>query len=301
WLAQSKLLLLENKPREAEQAARKTIERDPDFDRGYTALGEALIAQGRLEEGLDEIRHGVSVGEGYVRARVVLAAKLQDASRYDEAVTELRRVLAYDPDHPTANENIGAIYLINGRYLDAIPFCQKVFDQTHDWRSANSLGIAYFNLNRMDEAIKAFREAYRLEPSPFIARNLAESYEKTGKMGEAHRWYKLALESFDRRLSVGGQRAEMLNSRAFCAAKLGHYDEALANVQEARKLKPSQNAFLFRTAQIYAMAGRREEVDSYTRQAVEAGYSREDFRRDLAFRGFQDDPRFRMILESAAQ
>src|SRR6185436_17698666 len=122
---------------------------------------------------------------------------------------------------------------------------------------ANSLGIAYFNLNRMDEAIKAFREAYRLEPSPFIARNLAESYEKTGKMGEAHRWYKLALESFDRRLSVGGQRAEMLNSRAFCAAKLGHYDEALANVQEARKLKPSQNAFLFRTAQIYAMAGRR--------------------------------------------
>ena len=54
WVARAKLLLLENKPREAEVAARKAIERDPDFDRGYTLLGEALVTQGRLEEGLAE-------------------------------------------------------------------------------------------------------------------------------------------------------------------------------------------------------------------------------------------------------
>jgi tetratricopeptide (TPR) repeat protein len=301
WVAQGKLLLLEDKPREAEQAAREAIERDPDFDRGYTVLGEALIAQGQLEEGLNEIRRGVEVGQGYLRARLVLAAKLQDASRYDEAAAELRRVLTYDPDHPTAKENLGAIYLINSRYLDAIPLFREVFEATHDSRSANSLGIAYFNLNRMDEAIKAFGEAYRLDPSPTMARNLAESYEKIGQEKGARRWYALALESFDRMLALSSQRAELLNSRAFCAAKLGRYDEALGNVQEAIKLKPKQNAFLFRIAQIFSMAGRREEVYSYMRKAVQAGYSREDFRRDLAFRDFQDDPRFREILESAAR
>ncbi len=301
WLARTKLLLLEGKPREAEQAARETIKRDSDFDRGYSMLGVALIDQGKLERGLAEIRHGVEVGEGFVRARLVLAAKLQDASRYDEAATELRKVLSYDRDHPTANENLGAIYLLNGRYLDAIPYFRKVFDQTHDFRSANSLGIAYFNLNRMDEAIKAFERAYRLEFSPIAARNLAECYEKIDRKADARTWYGLALASIDVRIARGDPRAELLNSRAFCAAKLGRYDEALANVQEARVLKPEQNSFLFRAAQICAMAGRREEVYSYTRQAVQAGYSREDFRRDLAFRDFQNDPRFRSILESAAQ
>jgi tetratricopeptide (TPR) repeat protein len=302
WVARGKLLLLENKPHEAEEAAREAVEQDSDFDRGHTVLGEALIAQGRLEEGLAAIRRGVEVGQGYLRARLTLAAKLQDASRYDEAAVELRKVLAYDPDHPTAKEMLGAIHLINGRYFEAIPLFRDVFETTRDWRSANSLAIAYFNLDRMEEAIKAFGEAFRLEPSPFLARNLAESYEKIGQTDEARRWCRLALQGFDRMLAAGvGQRAELLNSRAFCAALLGRYDEALGNVEEARKLKPQQNAFFFRAAQICAMAGRREKVYSYTRQAVEAGYSREEFRRDLAFRDFQEDPRFREILESAAR
>ncbi|HKI01088.1 MAG TPA: protein kinase [Thermoanaerobaculia bacterium] len=302
WVARAKLLLLENKPREAEQAAREAVEQDPEFDRGHTVLGEALIAQKRLEDGLDEIRRGVAVGQGYLRARLILAAKLQDASRYDEAATELHKVLAYDPDHPTANQTLGAIYLDNGRNSDALPLFRKAFELTRDARSANSLGFVYFNLDRMDEAIAAFREAYRLNPSlPTAARNLAESYEKIGQASEARRWYTAALSGFERLLASGGPRAELLSGRAYCAAKLGRYDEALGNVREAMKLKPKQNAFLFRAAQICAMAGRREAVYSYARQAVQEGYSREELRRDLAFRAFQDDPRFRTILESAAR
>jgi serine/threonine-protein kinase len=300
WVAQAKLRLLENKPREAEAAARKAIEQDPAFYRGHTQLAEALIAQGRLEEGLAEYRRGIESDQGYLPARLGYAMQLQNASRYDEAATEFRKVLEYDPDHPTAKENLGAIYLLQGRYLDALPLCKEVFEETQDARSANSLGIIYFNLNRMDEAIAAFREAYRLDPSPTKARNLGESYDKIGEQNEAHRWYKLALDGFDRMVALGGQRAAMLNVRAFCAAKLGRFDEALNNIQEAMLLKPNQNGFLFRAAQICALAGRRADVYSWTQRAVQAGYSREDFRRDLAFRDFQDDPRFRAILESTA-
>ena len=299
WVAKAKLLLLENKPHEAEQAAREAVEQEPDFDRGHTLLGEALIAQGQLEKGLEEIRRGVAAGQGYLRARLVLAAKLQEASRYDEAAVEFRKVLDYDPDHPTANQNLGAIYLDQGRNLDALPLFLKVFEVTRDARAANSVGFVYFNLDRMDEAIAAFQEAYRLNPSlPTAARNLAESFEKKGQEDEARYWYTTALAVFDRELARGGPRADLLSGRAFCAAKLGRYDEALANVREARTLNPKQNFFLFRAAQICAMAGRREEVYFYTRQAVQEGFSREEFRRDLAFRAFQDDPQFRAILES---
>jgi tetratricopeptide (TPR) repeat protein/DNA-binding winged helix-turn-helix (wHTH) protein len=302
WVAQTKLLLLEDKPREAEQAARKAVDRDPDFDRGYTVLGEALIAQGRLEEGLAEIRHGVEVGDGFIRARLILAIKLRAASRYEEAATELQKVLAYDADHPTAIHNLGLIYLRSGRNLDALPLLRKAFEVTRDARSANSLGFAYFNLDRMQEAIATFAEAHRLDPDlPSAAHNLGESYDKIGNQGQARRWYAVALGLYDRSLARGGLPAELLAGRAFCAAKLGRYEEALRDTREALRLNPKASSLLFQAAQICALAGRRQDAYDYVRQAVQAGYSREELRRDLALRAFQDDPEFRAILEAPAK
>jgi serine/threonine-protein kinase len=299
WVAQAKLLLLENRPKEAEEAARKAIERDPDFDRGHTQLGEALVAQGRKDAGFAELRRAADMKQGHVRARLILAAKLQDASRYDEAATEFLKVLGYDRDHPTAKENLGDIYYVTGRYSDAIPLFRDVFESTHDFRSANSLGNSYFQLDRIEEAIEAYESAYTINPSPIVARNLGEAYEKVGRKEEARRWYGLAIQAFDRLIPIGGQRAELLSGRAYCVAKLGRHGEALQNIQEAIRLKPNQNAFVFRVAQIYAMAGRREEVYTWARKAIEAGYSKEDVRRDTTLHDFQNDSHFREILESA--
>ncbi len=300
WVAQAKLLLLENKPYEAEQAARKAIEQDRDFDRGYTQLGEALIVEGRLEEGLATLRKATETGQGYLRARLVLAAKLEDAGRYDEAAAEFRKVLSLDADHPTAKENLANIYYTTGRLADAIPLYRDVLETTQDPRAANGLGNVYFTQNRMDEAIAAYKKGYESDGDPAIARNLGESYEKIGQQDEANVWYQLAIVGFDSTMSEGGgQRAELLYGRSFCVAKLGRYDEALRNVAEAISLKPNKTAFFFRGAQISAMAGRREEVYAWARRAIEAGYPRDQFRSDLVFRDFQNDPRFQEILEPA--
>ncbi len=298
WVAQGKLLLLENKPHEAEQAADRAIEQAPDFDRGHTVLGEALIDEGRLEEGLTEIRRGVAVGKGYLRARLVLADRLQDASRYDEAATELIEVLKFDPDHPTANQNLGSIYLRSGRSSDALPLFRKVFEVTRDARSANSLGFAYFNLNRMNEAIAAFKEAHQLNPSlPSAVQNLGESYDKIGNNDEALRWYTVALKTYDDALAKGGPSATLLSRRGFCAGKLGRFHEALDNINEALRLKPKNNELLFRAAQIYTMAGLRKEALMYAKRAVQQGYSREELLHDLVLLALQDDPEFRAVLE----
>ncbi|PYQ64091.1 MAG: hypothetical protein DMF53_08375 [Acidobacteria bacterium] len=299
WVAQAKLMLLKDKPREAEQAARRAIKQDPKFDRGYTQLGEALIVQGRAVDGFANLRKATDIGQGYLRARLTLAAKLQDAGRYDDAVTEFREVLKYDSSHPTAEENLGDTYIAMGRSSEAIPLLRDVFETTHDFRSANSLGNAYFNQGRLKDAVDAYWKAYEQRPDPVVARNLAECYEQIGQKDEARHWYELAIPSFDRTLRTGGgQRAELLRGRAFCAAKLGRYDEALSNVQEALQLKPGQTALFFRGAQICAMAGRREEVYSWTRRAIRAGCSRDEFRRDMAFHDYPKDPRFQEILES---
>lgn len=250
WVAQAHLLLLEGKPKEAEQAALKAVEQGPDFDRGYTVLGEALISQGRLDAGLDEIRHSVDLDQGYLRARLVYAFNLQEAGRSEKAAAVICQALEYDPDHPTANQILGEIHLAGRRNLAALSLFRKVFEATRDSRAANGLGLAYLNLQLMPEAIQTFHEAYRLQSEPITARNLAECYEQVGQEDEAQGWYALALEGFDRLLRQdqhpllsplfsiqGSSRTCLLYLRSFCAAKLGRIDEALENIQDAMRLK----------------------------------------------------------------
>jgi serine/threonine protein kinase/Flp pilus assembly protein TadD len=302
WVAQAKLFLLEGKLQDAEQAARKAVDRRPDFDRGYTVLGEALIDQGHLEDGLDQIRRGVEVGEGSLRARIVLAARYLETSRYDDAASELKKVLALDPDHPTANNNLGNIYLRSGRTQDALPLFRRAFQITGDARIANNLGIVYFNLDRMDEAIQFFKEANQADPSlDTPPSNLGESYEKIGDGEAARRWYAVAVQTYDDALAKGGPRAALLSGRAFCAGKLGRSAEALENIKEALRQKSTNYEFLFRAAQVYALAGHREEALVYVQRAVQEGYSREELRRDLTLSILKDDPQFRAILDSEAR
>jgi serine/threonine-protein kinase len=301
WVARTRLLLLENKAFEAEQAARQAIKQDPRFDRGYIVLVEALIAQGRLEEGFRQILHASEVDRESMRQNEPLQLPdfkfLEANRRRNEAAVELRKMLDYHPDHPTAAYKLALIYLESGRYFDALPLFRKAFDESHDPRLINSLGLIYLKLDRMPEAIESFKQVYELEADPTTARNLAECYEKTGQKEEARRWYETALRGFDKELARGGRRDDyLLYLRSFCAAKLNRYDEALANIQEAMALMPEQRVYAVRAAQIYAMAGQRKEAYARIRQAVQKGYSLWELRDDPILHGFQDDVQLRAIL-----
>lgn len=298
-VAQAKLLLLDGKPKEAEEAAHEAVDHGSKFDRSYTMLGEALIAQGRSKEGFEMLRTAVGFGQGFLRAGLVYAYRLQDANRLEEAAVELKKVLEFDPDHPTANQNLGSVYLSMGRYTDALPLLKKAFEATQDPRVGNNLGLVYLNLSYLPEAIKAFRAAYRIGPEPTTARNLAECYEIIGQKEEARRWYEVAVHGFDQSLARGASRPVMLYGRSFCVAKLGRFDEALDNIREAMTLEPKQSVYVFRAAQIHAIAGHRQEAYSWIRRAIQEGYPREELRGDPAFRAFKDDPEFLTILESA--
>ena len=297
WVAKAKLLLLEGKPKEAEKAARNAIDRDPEFDRGYTVRGEALIKQGQTEKGLEEIRRGTEVGEGYLRARLVLGFKLLEARSYKQAEDEFRKVLELDGEHPTALHNLGEIYLETGRAEEALPLLLKAWQGSGEWRSANSLGNGYLKLGLEREAFAWFTRAYDVYPHPTLARNLAETYEKLGQANEARRWYETALRRFNEQLAQGGSRADILRGRSFCLAKLDRFDKAIADIEEALKLKPNDNMFLFRAAQVHLLAGNRQEAISYLRRAVQAELSLDKIREDFVFQRYLNDPEFRAILE----
>ena len=299
WAARARLHLIEGDAEGAVESAEKVIALDREWHEGHILLGVALIDQGDVETGLDRLRGAIDVGEGLSWARAQLATELYDLGRTDEAAAEYRKALDLAPDSPVALNNLGVIYLGRGNYVEAIGLFKRRLEIQPDEFAASNLGFAYFVLGQMNDAIDAFHDAVDLAPGDaVIKQNLAETYEETGDVETAHHWYGEALNTYDENLARMGeaQRGTTLAERAFCAAKLGRLQEALANIDEALTLTPDDMNSLRSAARVQAMAGNREQAYRFIRRAVAAGYPGEEIRTDRIFRDYSQDAEFLRLL-----
>ncbi len=294
---------MEGDPGGAAAAARNAIAAAEDDHEGYMVLGEALIVSGQVDAGLSELRKALEVGEGHIWARSRLAWQLYGLGRLDEAAAEYRKVLDYVPDSPTALKNLGAIYLMRGNYVESIQLLKGLLDVQPDDFAASNLGTAYFYLDQLPESIAAYHQAVELAPDdPGHKQNLAEAYEKSGDTDAMTRWYAEALTAYDRLLillgesgrTFGGSTAVSLAARAFCAARLGRFEEALRDVDVGLRRDPDDMVCLRFAARVHASAGNREQAYALIRRAVAAGYPPEELRRD--FQVYHDDPAFLSLL-----
>ena len=297
-VARAKLALLDGEAAAAEEAARRVIERDPESDRGYTLLGEALFAQDQRREGLEQMRIGAEKLSGRVRARLVLARYLRQAGETTEAIGYLEKVLEIAPDHPNALNNLGNLLVSQGVYAEAIPHLKAALAETEDYRTANALGNAYFYLDRMTEAIEAYEASHRLEPGhPTAVHNLGESHLKMGDDAGGRRWFETAVENYSRWLEDFPDSSRLLARRALCRGWLGQHADAIQEVEEALERSADHGEVLFRAAQVYALAGRPEESLDFARRAILQSFPREELRRDLAL-GQLEEEALRRLLET---
>ncbi len=305
-LARAKLAIADREHAVAERWARQAIaltpESDPDSDRGYTILGEALIGQGRVDGGLAQIRRGATLGHGYIRANLVLAYRLWYLGELSDAAAVYEDVLQYNPDHCAALSNLGILYMGMGRFEDAVPKLKRSLDQLPERSTANTLGVVYFYLAEYEKARDAFLRSIELDPkysNPYGG--LGDTFEALGQKIEAQAYWEKAVETYDREVVQPSLVAEHLSQRAVYAAKLGRFDEARRGIEQALSQDPDNGEIYFDAAKVYALAGEREKVYAAARRAVEGPYSVALFRRDPCFKDFQDDPIFRDILEGTGR
>lgn len=133
WLATA--LSYQNKYREAESEAREAIRLKPDENDSYSTLATALEGQGKFAEAENEIRMALRLAtQDYLRNSYTetLGRNLVMQRRYAEAVTELNKVVAANPQYSS---------------------------NAHFW-----IGRAYESQNQSDRAEAEYREAIRLRP-----------------------------------------------------------------------------------------------------------------------------------------
>ena len=139
--------------REAEAEYQRALELSPNDADAHAGYASWLLCQGRIDEAVAWARSGGELQPLDPDASV--SWTLFNARRYNEAIPEVRSVLAVHPDSAMAHWVLGFALIGNGQSEDAIPVLEKTVSMTD--RSPGAVGLlatAYAGAGRRTEALR---------------------------------------------------------------------------------------------------------------------------------------------------
>jgi TolB-like protein/DNA-binding winged helix-turn-helix (wHTH) protein/Flp pilus assembly protein TadD len=180
---------------EAEAEYRRALELRPNDATAYSGLAWWLVCQGRVEEAVAARRHGRELDPLAVSGSD-LAWDLFYARRYDEAVQELRSVLAVKPDDAYALWILGFVLVANHRPEEAIPVLEEGASASD--RSPALVGLlihAYAQAGGRAEALHLLEELKRRRETGYVpAAAFVKAYLGLGEYDQAFFWLEEAYK-----------------------------------------------------------------------------------------------------------
>ena len=137
----------------------------------------------------------VEVAPQDVEAHLGMARTLRELRRFEEAVQSAQTVLIIDPANTEAMLELGRAHIDRGQAFYAIaPLEQARGLQPDDWRIVSTLGVAYEQVSRFEEARAAWTAALALSPeNPAVLTNLALSHAAAGDATQAEALLRRAV------------------------------------------------------------------------------------------------------------
>ncbi len=165
-LIEAALAMNENDIPRAEFLLREHLKQDPFEVAAIRMLAEVAGRIGRYRDSETLLRRALELSPGFTAARANLALVLYRQNRPGEAIEELDRVLAEEPENPGHSNLKAAAFGRIGDFEEAIVLYEQVLakapNQPRVWMS---FGHMLKTVGRLDEGIAAYRRALELMPS----------------------------------------------------------------------------------------------------------------------------------------
>jgi len=142
----------------AEIEYKEAIRLAPNNAEAHYSYGNALVALGRAEESLNELRIAQQLDPLSMTIASNTGWALYIAGKLDEAEAQIRQVLTRDPSYARAYQVLGEIQLERGKYDQAITSFQKARQLAGDTLTDMALGHVYGISGRSAEARKIAAE-----------------------------------------------------------------------------------------------------------------------------------------------
>ncbi len=149
---------------------------NPGDPHGISEWGRALGRSGDVNGEVAALLRARQMRPQDLELQAELAGALFRAGRHAEAMTAWGHVLGRNPRDFRAWAGLGEIWLQRDRYPEAAAaFTRSLEIQPGNAAAHNSLGITSSLQGRLDEAVRHFEIAAKLNPIPEFAANLAKA------------------------------------------------------------------------------------------------------------------------------
>ncbi len=150
-------------------------------------LATIYMAQGKLDEAVDELRKVLDETPGHVEARLNLAGALARRGDTDAAVTLYRELLDQDASRLDAREDLGLTLGRAGRTAEALTVYDEGLALDGDWLTGRAgRGHTLFALGRTADAERELRAVLAVDPRHLMALDsLGQLLVDAGRWDEA--------------------------------------------------------------------------------------------------------------------
>lgn len=194
--------------------------------------------------------------------RVAQVAEQQ--GRYIDALKAYQTIsIVARSSRPTAASallNAGTLYMMIGKFTEAVASFRASLDLEPTAAAQNSLGEALGEMKQYQAALKAFQQAVAIDGTFVKARyNMAVTYDKLGQLRYAEFVYRILIRDFpDFALGYDGMGVTL--------SKSGRAREAIPFHQKAVTLNPKDPSFHFNFAISYLLLGDLKNAEEQQQQ-----------------------------------
>jgi tetratricopeptide (TPR) repeat protein len=171
---------------------KKLVDADPDDMRAYLALGGVYAskedyksAAENYDRAVARLKEPTSANWNIFYQRGIAYERLK---QWPKAEPNFRKALELFPDQPQVMNYLGYSWVdMNVNLTEGLDLIRKAVDlKPSDGYIVDSLGWAYFRLNRFDEAVVELERAVSLKPDdPVLNDHLGDAYWRVGRKLEA--------------------------------------------------------------------------------------------------------------------
>jgi eukaryotic-like serine/threonine-protein kinase len=236
---------------------------DPELADAHSWLGTALLALGRTDEAIAEIREALRLEPDNAQAHQGLArAYWVGKGDFAAAIPLFERAITLNPDAGYSYLQLALLLAWEGRLTRAEEVSRRAVELQEQYISGNlglqivgahsRLGYVHYLMGRYDEALKEYeRELAFIGSSDHALRDrtllelnvkIGAAYLRLGRTEDGERHFGRALKAFDARVANGGDDPFTRYYIACLYALRGDADHAMESLERVARALPALTA-----------------------------------------------------------
>lgn len=261
-------------PRKAEQAFRQATDSDPEEASHRRGLGQALMAQGKYKEALEQYQKIALIEPDDAETYLNLAKIYRELHQLDLAEKNLLIARQHSPGSAEVIYNEAMLYQSQGRFEDAIRVLSNAAASVKSQATLTpssrrtlaflyqQLGRLYRELERYPAAVNTFQEMLKLgdEEDRRARVEIIDTYKEAKDVPHALESARKALEIYPKDHAVRVTYASLLGEK-------GETDVAVSMLREMLTGTEADREIQLDIAQIYERGRRYREAEAAARAA----------------------------------